>query len=171
MAGPTASVLLNMSLSDELISNIYAIIDSYSGDREKNDFYISGNLVSATNTKLWPFGVEIREITTDYYYSAKDLSEISTILNFEPKTDIVLMAMCNGIESHNILWLLCLKIAEASNGIVDFGGKLDTATQTIKGSLHSIPHETDNGYSTMTNIGDVEFLKYWLEHEDFRMIT
>lgn len=171
MAGPTASVLLNILPSDELITSIYNIIDTFSYNRENNDFYIPESLVSSTNTELKSFGVEMHLITPDYYeYSEKELNEIKSTIKIEPKFDIRLYAMSNDIESHEILGFLCLKIAETANGIIDFGGLLEIKLPINSGNLYTISYELASGGIGYYNICDTKFMKYWLEHEKFRMV-
>ena len=47
------------------------------------------------------------------------------------------MAMTNDFESHKLLGILALKIAENFNGIIDFGGKLNI-DDSIKGKTYNI---------------------------------
>ncbi len=169
MAGPVCSVLLEY-IPD--VTLIYTLIDLIAENRQGNDFSINTQLVFPDTLQQKSFGVELSEITPDYYeYSQDEIAQIKAITGFDPKFDVSLYAMSNDNESHKILGMLCLKIAEATNGIIDFGGQLNNLPKTLpNGKLFSIPYHTAVNDVAQYHIGDAEFLKFWLSQENFRLV-
>lgn len=169
MAGPGCSVLLEF-IPD--LSLIYAIIDNIAGKRQGNDFSINTHSVFPDTSQQKSFSVELSEITPDYHgYSQEEITQIKTTTGFKPKFDVSLYAMSNDNESHKILGMLCFKIAEATNGIIDFGGQLNNLPKTLpNGKLFSIPYHTTVNDVAQYHIGDAEFLKFWLSQENFRLV-
>ena len=168
MAGPTLSVLLK-GLTTTNIQKLYTLINELSEKREDKDFYMSSSSVSYGMSEQKPFSFDIIDIDSDESeYDTQELDQIEIKTNFRPNTNILLMAMTNDFESHKLLGILALKIAENFNGIIDFGGKLNI-DDSIKGKTYNINYETAVGTSTQYNICDVEFMKYWLEHENFSL--
>lgn len=169
MAGPTLSVLLK-GFSTTNIQKLYVLIDELSEEREGKDFYMSSSSASYGMSEQKPFSFDIIDMDSDESeYDTQELDQIEIKTNFRPNTYILLMAMTNDFESYKLLGILALKIAKTFNGIIDFGGKLNI-DDSIKGKTYNIDYKTAVGTSTQYNIGDAEFMKYWLVHENFNLV-
>jgi hypothetical protein len=172
MAGPTSSILLRVNPDSSIIALTYKVIDDLATERTDNDFYISPLFASTDERDLRPFGLELNNITNEYYeHSETELKSIEAKFNFYPKYDIGLFAMCNDIADHKILGQLTLKIAEAVDGIIDFGGRLDDEKiKKVTGKIYEIDYETANGQILQYHISDIEFMRNWLADKNFYMI-
>ncbi|HRG07477.1 MAG TPA: DUF6368 family protein [Cyclobacteriaceae bacterium] len=172
MAGPTSSVLLRIAPDSSTIALVYKVIDDLATKRTNNDFYINSTLASFGKDGLRPFGVELNSITNDYYnYSESELKLIEDKFKFYPKYDIGLYAMCNDIVDHKILGQLTLKIAEAVDGIIEFGGRLDgKKIKNVNGKICEIDYETAIGRIAQHHVSDIEFMRNWLLDKSFYMI-
>ena len=170
MAGPTLSILIEDYSPTTDFQKIYNLIDNLSEERKGKNFYMPASLVSSTSNELMPFSFDIIDInSTESEYDTQELAQIETRTNFNPSTYVLLMAMTNSLESHKLLGKLALRIAEIFNGIIDFGGKLNT-NDNIKGTVYNIDYETAEYTRMQYNIGDAEFMKYWLVHENFNLV-
>lgn len=172
MAGPTSSVLLRTNPDRSIISLIYKIIDDFATERTDTDFYINSTLTSSAKEDLRPFGLELNSITNEYCnYSESELKSIEEEFKFTPKYDVGLFAMCNDRADHKILGQLTLKIAEAVDGIIEFGGRLDPEKiKDVNGKICEIDYETANGRIAQHHVGDIEFMRNWLLDKNFYMI-
>ena len=172
MAGPASSVLLRIAPNSSTIALIYKVIDDLASERTEHDFYINSTLASPDKEDLRPFGVELNPITNDYYnYSESELKSIEDKFKFYPKYDIGLYARCNDKADHKILGQLTLKIAEAVDGIIEFGGRLDgNKIKHVNGKICEIDCETANGRTVEHHVSDIEFMRNWLLDKNFYMI-
>ena len=172
MAGPTCSVLLRANAGVSTLALAYEVIDSIAIERNDNSFYVRSTQVSPGNGELRPFGVELSSITTEYdEHSADELISIQEKFKFSPNHQIALFAMCNQREDHMILAQLTVKIAEAVNGIIDFGGLLfNQKGELTIGKVYEINYQTANGKNLQYHVGDIEFLRNWIFDKDFHMI-
>jgi Family of unknown function (DUF6368) len=172
MAGPTSSVLLRITPDSSTIALVYKVIDDLATKRTDDDFHINSTLASSDKEELRPFGVELNSITSDYYnYSESELKLIEEKFKFYPKYDIGLYAMCNDIADHKILGQLTLKIAEAVDGIIEFGGRLnENKIKHVKGKICGIDYETASGRIAQHHVSDIEFMRNWLVDKNFYMI-
>lgn len=172
MAGQTSSVLLRAHLDNSNIALIYKIIDDLFTKRTDNDFYINSTLVLSDKSELRLFGVDLNTITNEYNeYSETELKSIETKFKFYPKYDIGLYAMCNDIADHKILGQLTLKIAEAVDGIIDYGGRLEEKKiKKVTGEIYLVDYEAANGQIAQFHVADMEFMRNWLLDKFFYMI-
>lgn len=180
MAGPTASVILPQAIGDELRADIESEIQRMSTRVEGEDFWLNHR----------PF---ILIMDPDEF----QCPHIAKIVGWTPRADIGFAAMCNRDEDHRLLGEICLYFARKMNGLVDFGGALyppiigevnalwekhssgrgttwdewqpyfDEMMKGMRGTLYTVPTvERDWIY----HVGDAEFLEFWLEHPNFRMV-
>ena len=172
MAGPICSVLVRLNPDISILTLVYEVIDSIATERSDNSFYVSSALGSPEKCELRPFGLEFSSITTEYDgHAAEELKSIQDKFRFNPDFDITLYAMCNQMEDHIILAQLTLKIAEAVNGIIDFGGLLfEQKGKLTIGTVYEVDYQTTEGEYSQYHVGDIEFLRNWILDKDFHMI-
>lgn len=139
-----------------------------------NDFWVI-NTESINGTVLVTegrsFGIEKHKIDADYYeYTKEEILMIRDKVRFNPVFDLGIYAMSNREIDHKILGEITLYLAEKFNGLIDFGGNLSIRTANMKGEVWEIPYETSVGMTEIYHVADVDFMKEWLNHQDFRMI-
>lgn len=124
MAGPVAGVLLRKPLNAKQHMELENLLDSL-GTRgaEQGDVFIFTTLPLGEvyeNKHGWPFLVNIETP----FLEDTESTLIEEAWGFIPQQQILINAMTNSRESHRILGLLALRIAEKHDGIIDFCGAL-----------------------------------------------
>lgn len=166
MAGPVASVLVRVKLTDEqatsLRDGIRRIADSVNG----SDFWL----------KQRPF---ILMVGPEYPGAMSEVLEngLPELLGWLPEDVVTFAAMCNGEEDHRLLAQLCIDLAEKHAGIVDFGGHLSIDPRARNHEPgKAVRIENPSGVlgtlfaTSCSHYGDVAFVRSWLRHADFRMV-
>jgi hypothetical protein len=174
MAGPTSAVLFETIPTEQIWGEIENVIHKISNKVEGNDFWvISTEFINGTIKKTdgRPFGIEKHKIDADYYnFSEEEILMIKNYVGFNPKFNLGIYAMCNSEIDHKILGELTLYLAENYDGLIDFGGQLTNQPNELKGEIWEIPYETSGGMMNVYNVADAEFLRNWLNNENFSMI-
>ena len=155
MAGPTASVLLAQSLTDEQRLSVWGVIAELSDHVESNDFWVQ------TRPFIMTCGPEYPEELEEHIAAG-----LPDLIGWTPKDTIGLIAMCNQQVDHRLLGQICVRIARLLDGVVDFGGELDFSASVRHVGLFSACNVEEAKY----HVGNVEFLDWWLVQPDFRMI-
>ncbi len=174
MAGPTSSILFDSIPSELTWEEIENMIKKVSNKVDGNDFWvintesINGTVSTAEGR---PFGIVKHKIDADYYeYTEKEILQIKDYFGFNPKFDLGIYAMCNREIDHKILGEITLYLSEKFNGLIDFGGHLTCPIDKMNGETWEILYETSGGMTAVYNVADVDFMKEWLNHKNFRMI-
>ncbi|MFE5587824.1 DUF6368 family protein [Kitasatospora sp. NPDC056531] len=106
-----------------------------------------------------------------------------------PVQGLVVGAGCSGSVNHVLLGHLALTLALRLDALVDFDGLLsslpaagdDTGNEAVlargralasalPGRLAEISYDTGGGGRWHRHVGDVEFLRAWLQHPDFHLV-
>lgn len=172
MAGPVASVLLDIIPSKNILKEIEEIIQKISDKVNNDDFWIidTGFINGTVKIKEGrPFGIKKKKIDLEFDYSKEEILWIKKYVNFNPVFDIGILAMCNREIDHRILGELTLYLAEKFNGLVDFGRQIKQF-DNVEGKKWEVPYRTIDNEIEFYNITDVVFMKNWLENKNFRMI-
>ena len=123
--------------------------------------------------------------------------EVTSHTSLEVASWYLIYSAINNGYSHFNLGHACLRIARATQGLIDFGGSLmpklpdhlaqrrwtknsptwsevepyfSEMTSSIPGRIITIPYEVGDGRIWAYHIGDVEFMENWLVHPRFHMI-
>lgn len=196
MAGPVAGVLLRDPLSAKQHTELENLLNSLgTRDAEQGDVFIFTTLPLGEvyeNKHGWPFLVNVETPSLEDTVSAL----IEETWGFIPQQQILISAMTNSPESHRILGLLALRIAEKYDGVIDFCGALfprlpvhilpniwssavdwDVAapysrqlTESLPGTVIEVLYLTGLEQIWASHIADTTFLRAWLAHPDFHMI-
>jgi len=174
MAGPTSSIIFKSPPSESMWFEIMNMLQKISDKIDGDDFWVTSTkpIDGTVIANGQPFGIEKNVIGSDYYdYSDEEIKTIQNLVGFAPKYELGIYAMCNGQVDHRILGELTFHIAKCFHGIVDFNGKLDKdVIKGIPGKIWDISYEISGGIDANYHICDIEFMKNWLENENFRMI-
>ena len=172
MAGPVASVLLDIIPSKNGLKEIEDIIQKISDKVEEEDFWIIDTKFIDGTVEIKegrPFGIKKKKIDLEFDYSQEEILWIKKYANFNPVFNIEVFAMCNREIDHRILGELTFYLAEKFNGLVDFEGQLEQSDD-IEGKKWEIPYRTIDNEIKFYNITDIVFMKNWLENNNFRML-
>lgn len=159
MAGPSASVIVKTPLSDAQIAEIECYIRSRTNSIEERDFWIDGRPF------FWMTG-------EDYPGLFSEMEECSTrheVIGWTPADQVLLDAMCGSQEDHLILAELCIEIGHLVSGLIDFGGILSLLSEPTAGDVWEYEYKSVSGES-VAHVGTPEFLRWWLQQPNFRMI-
>jgi hypothetical protein len=166
MAGPVASVLLRLTLTQERMVGLRRGIAQSADTMNGHDFWVNRR----------PF---ILSMGPEYPEEISEISDagLSLVLGWRPEDLVRFAAMCNGDEDHRLLAALCIQLAEQEEGIIDFGGylpvgpNLDDATPE-----NAVRVENPAGLrgvllaTSLSHYGDVSFTRSWLQHPRFHMV-
>jgi hypothetical protein len=95
--------------------------------------------------------------------------DVSGLIGWQPKDQVIFAAMCNDEVDHRVLADLCIDVGYLLDGVVDFGGWLgDDITPKI-GQIWTSPYASASG-PAFSHLGTPEFLEWWLEQPAFRMV-
>lgn len=174
--GPTSSVLLDRKIDVEEIRQVDAFIKSVA----------KGEIKSTKSTR--DFWIDPKKLFTSYEIGSEgqfsihfdnELSEMDKdeVVEIEKLTaqkihsQIAISAGCNQKGDHNVLGELTLQIAQLLNGLIDFGGDLNSykkgVVEELRGKAYSIGY---NHGKYAYHIADSEFLSHWIKHPNFGMI-
>jgi hypothetical protein len=155
MAGPTASVVVRESLPADQRARIVDFISSKATRVEGDSFWV------ASRPFLWSTGEE--------YPGQLSEEDLSGLIGWQPKDQVIFAAMCNDEVDHRVLAELCIDVGYLLDGVVDFGGWLgDDITPKI-GQIWTSPYASVSG-PAFSHLGTPEFLEWWLEQPAFRMV-
>lgn len=196
MGGPGAAVLLRELFNDIQQTDLENLLNSIGIQDVEHDMFrifTTTPLGEPYDTEHgWPFLINIETPSVD----DTELTVIETTWGFIPPQQIMISAMSNSQESHRILGLLALNIAEKYDGIIDFCGALfpplpqevfqnnwfweaswdDAApysrhlTESLSGTVVEALYLTISDRTWASHIADTTFLRAWLAHPDFHMI-
>lgn len=155
MAGPTASVIVRVLLSTEQLAQIAGFIRSKADKIDGNDFWIRERPFFWTTGEEYP-----GELSNDDFHN---------FIGWQPADQVILVAMCNSNEDHRVLAELCIEIARMLNGLIDFGGSLGEFAGSTVGQFWEYEYGSVSGVS-VAHLGTHEFLGWWLQQPDFRMV-
>jgi hypothetical protein len=174
MAGPSSAVLLSFIPSETDLADIQNIIQRVSTTVQGEDFWVATTIPMGGALKInkaieaRPFILALEELKAGEFYSASELSQIESFSHTKPVFSLTLAAMCNGQVDQRILGELTLYIAIKLNGVIYFDGSLEL--QEIAGYQGKVcdidTEEAEAAYS----ICDTEFMKWWLDSPNFKMI-
>lgn len=147
MAGPCIQILSPNRLTDSDEASVFQYINAISNSIEGNDFWISGQ----------PFFIQFEE-------PDEEEKEIG-LTGWNPKSSIVLCAMCNNQASHVLLATVAIKAAELMKGLIILE-RLTSLTKnkavlTMEGHI-----KLDNGDYAV----EPGFLSYWIAESEFRLL-
>ena len=174
MAGPSSAILLSFIPNETDLANIRNTILKVSATVQNEDFWVAttipigGSVKFSNATEARPFLLELDELTAEGFYSATELSQQEAFSQENPVFSLTLAAMRNGQVDHRILGELTLHFALKLKGIIYFDGNLELWEITgHKGRTCDIDTaETKAAYS----ICNTEFMKWWLDSPNFKMI-
>lgn len=111
---------------------------------------------------------------------------LGDVWDWLPDDQIVVAAMCGTQEDHNVLAEVCLNLALAVDGLVDFGGATSLGPtgyeatwrrpvrienpNDLTGLLLATCYRTANGVFTWSHYCDTELLQSWLASGELRMV-
>ncbi|WP_437792253.1 DUF6368 family protein [Sorangium sp. So ce693] len=166
MAGPVASVLLPAKMSVERVAALRSGISRIANDVRGDDFWLDQR----------PF---ILTVGPEYPEAISEILEagLPEMLGWSPEDVVSFAAMCNDDEDHRLLARLCIDLAEAEGGVIDFCGQLAIGPP-LDGLRDDKPVRVENPggvtgvlFATMrSHYGDVAFARSWLRHASFRMV-
>ncbi|MFB7252621.1 DUF6368 family protein [Streptomyces nojiriensis] len=104
-----------------------------------------------------------------------------------PAQGLILAAGCSGQVNHVLLGHLALAVAQRLHATIDFDGLLgytpgDRAEEaadlararalvaTLPGTVREVSYDTGGGDRWFRHVGDLQFLRAWLQHPDFRLV-
>jgi hypothetical protein len=198
MSGPVATVLIRGPLSGPDRADLQGLIDAVSDhDLDKppalNAFWVCDTrLIGGRYTGAGrPFAVETGSQPD---WEPGQLAGMAEAFGFAPRDELAVVAFCGGDEDHRILGELCLRLAERFSGVVSFDGALwppvppeagidpDQADWLqvephfrrmiagMPGRVVSLRYAPQPGREWVVHVGDVGFLRAWMEHPRFRMV-
>jgi hypothetical protein len=177
--------LANMLKNSLSIDGVNETNDSYDVHIKKGKF---GDIKLNENSCTFLINIERKK-----YLDQTQQQDYLQKLQLENSTAIHLSAMCNQPIDHFLLAKLAIEIQKITGGFIDINGricpkgfpKIDKYLQLIypsdeiirnyvsgiKGVVHEIYHEIDDyGTTSYSHVVDVEWLKNWIKHPDFRLI-
>lgn len=123
-----------------------------------------------------------------------DLRQIKQVTGFPLHDKLTVIAYANGRTSHYALGALTLYLARTYQGLVDLGGALDDSAFTVRGQcpqdagvqqiiemyrayfeghpgqLWEVPYEVWDQSTWFSHYCDAQFMAWWLNHPQFRMV-
>lgn len=146
-------------MSDEQLRSLRRLIEERSNHLDSNDFWIDDR----------PF---ILIPGTEYEGQLEEYTEVGLcdLLGWTVEATVTVCAMCNQIQDHRLLGEFCLNIAKLLGGIIDFGGELPLGRAQHRGALYGFPQVGNSGCPWTWHIGDIDFLAWWLEQPNFRLV-
>ena len=172
--GPTVSVMLPQPFSAshaELLTRMAVLVAGHESRwddlRVVTTETIGGTFQITNPAESRPFGISAAELDQDETDVAHRLS---ACFGVEPISLIDIFAFCNSQVDHVVLGELTLYVTTSiPASFVSFGGDLSSHAH-VGGVLVSLPYDTVSGGTALSSYGDAEFLRKWLQHEDFFMI-
>jgi hypothetical protein len=162
MAGPVASVLLPSKMSVERVAALRTGISRIADDVQGDDFWVDQR----------PF---ILTVGPEYPEAISEILDagLPEVLGWSPEDVVSFAAMCNDDQDHRLLARLCIDLAEAEGGVIDFGGRLAISPQ-----LDDKPVRVENPggvtgvlfVTARSHYGDAALARSWLRHASFRMV-
>lgn len=156
MAGPTASVILNESLSAANLQAVWEKVCLRATIVEGSHFWVDGR----------PFSLSFGE---EYSGGFEELG-YESVIGWSPRDSINITAMCNQQIDHYELAQLAMSLARLHGGLIDFGGDLGVLATSVLGRLWAVPYTGSLGRKCIFHIGDVQFIESWLASPHFRMV-
>jgi hypothetical protein len=187
VAGPYAEVLLWDPVSEDRARVLRDLVASVtlSGYADPFQVFTTRPIGGSYEGESLPFDIEPDNLDEE----AVDPVAVEAAFGRIPRGSVFLSAGMNGTDSHRILAELALAIAERLDGIIDFCGLLapfrglfdsrtwdETQTDAadhlagLPGKVVVIPYETGVGGTWGAHVGDITFLRAWLDHPAFRMV-
>lgn len=104
-----------------------------------------------------------------------------------PVQGLVLAAGCSGQLNHMLLGHLTLAFAQRLHAVIDFdgvlgftpGGRAEEAADlararalvaSLPGTVREVSYDTGGGDRWIRHVGDLQFLRAWLQHPDFCLV-
>jgi len=159
VAGPTAGILLAELMTDEERLSVRSVISDLSNHVEGDDFWVQERPFIVT------FGPEHENELDDFVAGG-----LSDMMGWTPKDTIGFAAMCNQQVDHRLLGEICLQCAKSLDGVIDFGGELPARPSHAPGTLYTVPYRGATGHECRYHVGNAQFLAWWLNQPNFRMI-
>ncbi len=101
-----------------------------------------------------------------------DPEEIEAKLGFLPGAELAISAHLNAPSDHRILGHLCIHLAELFGGLVNFGGPLpDIASEVAEGEFYGLWYTAVSGNPVENHLCDPAFLRGWMRHSAFHMLS
>ncbi|MDT6985137.1 DUF6368 family protein [Streptomyces lusitanus] len=191
MAGPVVGLwLCEERAFEDVLAEVVPWVERFcepveSGGGGDLDFWVRDG--SAVGLPGWdPADGSVFFLTEDDEVPAAD--EDYSAFPRPPVRGLVLGAGCSGPAHHRMLGHLALALAERLNALIDFDGVLGypaprddvddgAALERARALVASLPGEVaEVGYDTagggrwFRHVGDVEFLRAWLRHPEFRLV-
>ncbi|MDH3700736.1 MAG: DUF6368 family protein [Alphaproteobacteria bacterium] len=161
MAGPCATILLPAVLSpadrEAILREISAIADSMEGA----DFWIDGHPFIA----VFHGASEDAALQDAYRDEVAEYAGIQTPAGSPIRDFFGFCAMVNGDADHAELARLCIRFAERSGGLINFGHSLDRYTAD-----RAILDHPGLDFCEGRHVFGPDLLQLWLQHPDFRMV-
>ncbi|WP_438038266.1 DUF6368 family protein [Sorangium sp. So ce128] len=161
-----ASVLLPSKMSAERVTALRSAISRIADDVRGDDFWVDRR----------PF---ILTVGPEYPEAISEVLEagLPKVLGWSPEDVVSFAAMCNDDEDHRLLARLCIDLAEAEGGVIDFGGSLAIGLQ-LDGLQDDKPVRIENPggvtgvlfVTARSHYGDAALARSWLRHASFRMV-
>ncbi|WP_437522563.1 DUF6368 family protein [Sorangium sp. So ce726] len=166
MAGPVASVLLPSKMSVERVAALRAGISRIADEVRGDDFWLDQRPFILT------VGPEYPEAISEHLEAG-----LPEVLGWSPEDVVSFAAMCKDDQDHRLLARLCIDLAEAEGGVIDFGGRLAIGPQ-LDGLQDDKPVRVENPGGVMgvlfvtarSYYGDVALARSWLRHPSFHMV-
>ncbi|WP_437943138.1 DUF6368 family protein [Sorangium sp. So ce281] len=166
MAGPVASVLLPSRMNVERVAALRRGISRIADEVHGDDFWVDQR----------PF---ILTVGPEYPEANSEILEagLPEVLGWSPEDVVSFAAMCNDDQDHRLLARLCIDLAEAEGGVIDFGGQLAIGPQ-LDDLQDDKPVRVENPggvtgvlfATARSHYGDAELARSWLRHASFRMV-
>jgi hypothetical protein len=167
--GPTAGVLLRFEPNETHVRILEDAVNAVaSANASIDDFHVEdtfslGGIIETSNDPR-PFGTAFDSPLLE----ESELSAFNAAFGFAPVSELSIWAMCNDQVDHRVLGEMTAYFAERFDGIVAFGGVLNSGAPE-SGQLVRLPYEVD-GRQLFSHAADATFMRYWLASPDFHMI-
>jgi hypothetical protein len=171
--GPTCSILLPYSPDEHERVELEAVVKSLDPSAlSAEDFHVETTLpIAGTSTSREggrPFSVRFAESVEAEAEEEESLRQIEDGFSFWPIAEIQAAAGCNEGIDHRILGELAAFLSNHFGGIINFGGQLGV-DHADAGKLQSVRYAPASGGQAIFHVGDLAFLKQWLNHPRFHM--
>lgn len=172
--GPSAGIWLRSDLSSAEIAALDEVLQAISerceGGRRARDFWITDGRPVGSDYRGdgRPFALLMGAPS----FLDLDPDDIEAELGFLPAEELAVSALANAPDDHRILACLCIHLAELFGGMIDYGGPLpDTAAEVAEGTFHGFWYRAVAGNRAENHVVDPAFLRGWLRHPEFCMMS
>lgn len=174
MAGPVASLLLPEPLTAGRLQTIWDTLRQISEPPRGNEVQIRGR----------PFLLSFGPEHPGELDGIIDEEQLPIVLGWTPRDIVSVIAFCNGDIDHRLLGLVCVRLCEALDGLIDFGGTLAVGPDLsgpswsppvrrtlLGGVLYATSYAIDEHRYGGGHYGDRAFLQGWLQDPRFRLVN